>query len=99
MKIDNVNSETTNILLITVEPIEVADCIDIDDDPEDNDRSYIEDNWASFKQVTKRICTKRTANNWHHVCAMIEWSRLVKIEEEMQLVERKRNRQTTWGST
>ncbi|CAG8624469.1 3793_t:CDS:1 [Cetraspora pellucida] len=97
----NCNEDTENILPITVTPIEVPEYIDVDvvDYPEDKARFYVEENWPLFEQAFKHICTERTANNWRHVCAMMEWSKLVQMEEEIQLVERKRHRQTIWGST
>ncbi|KAF0538294.1 ATP-dependent DNA helicase pif1 [Gigaspora margarita] len=36
----------------------------INEDPDDEARSYVESNWALFEQAIKRISTDKFANNW-----------------------------------
>ncbi|CAG8767311.1 17304_t:CDS:1, partial [Cetraspora pellucida] len=85
----NSNGVAEDVLSITIASIEVPEYNDVEN-PENDARSYVEENWPLFEQAIKRIRTERMANNWRHVCAMMEWSRLVNMEEEIQSVERKR---------
>ena len=69
----------------------------INEDPEEEVRTYVEEKWPLIERAIKRIRTERSANNWRHVRAMIDWSRLADMEEEIELAERKRHRQATWA--
>lgn len=72
--------------------------IDIDEDPEEEARSYIESNWSLFEQAIKRINAEKSANNWRQVRVIMESCKLVQIEKEMQEAERQRHQRATWTS-
>lgn len=78
----------------TIFPSEAFD--NINEDPEKEVRTYVEEKWPLIERAIKRIRTERSSNNWRHVRAMIDWSRLADMEEEIESVERKRHRQVTW---
>ncbi|CAG8543345.1 10797_t:CDS:2, partial [Cetraspora pellucida] len=63
-------------------PAEILE--DIDEDPESDARTYVESNWPLFEQTFKRIRIEKLANNWRQVRAMMEESKLLQIEEEIQ---------------
>ncbi|CAG8553945.1 15793_t:CDS:2 [Cetraspora pellucida] len=75
--IKDLNSEVAeSISSMMVAPIDIPECTNVDDfDNSDDDAYfYMEENWHLFEQVVKRICTKKMANNWHHIQAMMKWS-------------------------
>ncbi|CAG8691979.1 10260_t:CDS:1, partial [Cetraspora pellucida] len=45
---------------------------DLDKNLDEEAYNYVEANWKLFKQAFERICSKKNANNWRQVSAMMK---------------------------
>ncbi|KAF0556085.1 MULE transposase domain protein [Gigaspora margarita] len=97
-KITPINSSIVPFEIETNINCKSHNIINIDEDLEEEARSYVESNWALFEQAIKRIEAEKSANNWRQVRAIMESSRLVQMEKKMQATERQRYQRATWTS-
>ncbi|CAG8450167.1 7922_t:CDS:1 [Cetraspora pellucida] len=103
---DFINEDVMNSTLSasSTTSVEVFETHNVDNIFNDNDLknqddacTFVESNWPLFEQAFKQVRTEKLANNWNYVRAVIKSSKLLQIEEEVQAVERKKKRQTTWA--
>ncbi|KAF0468863.1 ATP-dependent DNA helicase pif1 [Gigaspora margarita] len=101
------NGDKVTASFLPIMPLEIEintnnmsnNSIDIEKDPKEEARSYVESNWALFEQAINQINSEKSANNWRHVRTITEWSRLVQMEKDMQATEKQKHRRPTWAST